>query len=142
MAVVATVAALASPAFESVAQAPAPLAAPFSVVVANDSRIAQEVRSAISSDPMLAGTTINVDSHHGAVWLAGTVTNARHIARAVELARAVPGVTTVSTSLAFIAPDLTITNIASRGISSRPRIQPGPVMSSARTQASYCCAVT
>lgn len=102
------VAALASPAFESKAQVPQPpsdSASP-SVVVANDVLIVEQVRAALGDDSVLAGSSIKVASNHGMVVLAGTVREATHIERAVDVARRVPGVRTVSASIAFIAPDV------------------------------------
>lgn len=114
MAVALVVVALGSPAFESTAQVPQPPMnpAPQPVTLADDVRIVEQVRAALSGDSVLVGNSIKVASNHGMVVLAGTVREVTHINRAVDVASRVPGVKTVSASLAFIAPDTAIASLS------------------------------
>lgn len=105
------VAALASPAFVPFAFAQGPLAAPSPDASVDDARIAQAVRTAIGKDSTLAGQAIKVASLHGAVVLSGRVRDGTHIKRAAFVASRVPGVRKVTTSLAFTAPDTTLTSL-------------------------------
>ena len=96
--------------FLTVAHAQRSLPAPSSAANVEDARIAQAVRTAIGSDATLAGNEIRGASLQGTVLLTGRVRNGAHIKRAVFVASRVPGVQKVTTSLAFTAPDTTLTS--------------------------------
>ena len=105
------VAALASPIFESVAQEPRIAALRSPATVADDVGIVEKIRTALREDTELAGNPIRVSSSHGMVVLMGMVPDATHVERAVGLARSVPGVTSVSTRIGYIAPDTETTSL-------------------------------
>ena len=64
-----------------------------------DALITRQVQGAIAQDRHLAGQHIEVRTHEGRVNLTGFVRSLEDIARAVELARAVRGVSGVSNAL-------------------------------------------
>ncbi len=109
------VAALSSPFFESAAREPKVNALQSPVTIADDAGIVEQIRAALRNDSVLAGNTIKVASSHGMVVLAGTVPDATHVDRAVDLARRVPGVKSVSARIGFIAPDIVKTSFPSSG---------------------------
>jgi hyperosmotically inducible protein len=104
------VAALSLPIFDSAAQVVQPTPSP--AATPDDVQIEARVRAALVADSALAGNSIKVESNHGLVELAGTVVDAKHVDRAVDVARRVPGVKMVSTKLRFIAPDTTIASLS------------------------------
>ena len=104
LAVALVVAALAVPFSESLAQVSQPPTDAVSTRT-DDLRIAEQVRAALGNDSVLEGSSIKVASNYGMVVLAGTVRELVHIDRAVDVASRVPGVKSVSASIAFIAPD-------------------------------------
>jgi osmotically-inducible protein OsmY len=61
----------------------------------SDSWITTKVKSAILSEPSLKVMQINVETYKGQVQLSGFVDSAASKAKAVEVARAVDGVTSV-----------------------------------------------
>jgi len=61
----------------------------------SDSWITTKVKSAILSEPSLKVMQINVETYKGQVQLSGFVDSAASKAKAVEVARAVEGVTSV-----------------------------------------------
>ncbi|MGZ5036528.1 MAG: BON domain-containing protein [Usitatibacter sp.] len=65
-----------------------------------DSAISAKVREAITSDPLLKDVELTVDTTDGVVTLNGTATAKDQIARAVAIAKAVPGVKSVTNILA------------------------------------------
>ena len=66
----------------------------------DDSTITSKVKDAISSDPTLKDMEFTVDTTDSVVTLNGTANARDQIARAVALARAVPGVKSVTNILA------------------------------------------
>src|SRR6266851_5006685 len=64
-----------------------------------DSRLTVKINTALWSDLRFPGKPISVDTQDGAVTLSGQVRNAAARSRAVELARAVPGVRSVRNEL-------------------------------------------
>jgi len=68
--------------------------------VVDNATLTTKVKAAFLADDMVKGTQINVDSSDGVVKLTGTVDNAAHVARAVEIAKGVQGVQRVENNLA------------------------------------------
>lgn len=64
-----------------------------------DSWVTTKVKTAILEEPSLKVLQINVETYKGAVQLSGFVDNAASQAKAVEVARAVQGVTSVKNDL-------------------------------------------
>ena len=64
-----------------------------------DSWITTKVKTAILNEPSLKVTQINVETYKSVVQLSGFVDNAASRAKAVEIARAVQGVTEVKNDL-------------------------------------------
>ena len=67
--------------------------------VVDNAALTTKVKAALLADDMVKGTQINVDSAGGVVKLTGTVDNPAHVARAVEVAKGVQGVTRVDNNL-------------------------------------------
>jgi osmotically-inducible protein OsmY len=65
----------------------------------DDSWITTKVKTAILNEPSLKVSQINVETYKGVVQLSGFVDNAASQAKAVEIARAVKGVTSVKNDL-------------------------------------------
>ncbi len=65
----------------------------------DDSVITTKVKAAIFGDEMLKSAEINVETFKGAVQLSGFVSSQAAINRAVEVARAVAGVTSVNNDM-------------------------------------------
>ena len=65
----------------------------------DDSWITAKVKTAILDEPSLKVMQINVETYKGVVQLSGFVDNAASQAKAVEIARAVKGVTSVKNDL-------------------------------------------
>ena len=61
----------------------------------DDTWITTKVKSALVDDPQVKSTEINVETFKGTVQLTGFVSSRAAIDRAVEVARGVPGVTSV-----------------------------------------------
>jgi|SRR5687767_6586570 len=64
-----------------------------------DSWVTTKVKAAILNEPSLKVTQINVETYKGVVQLSGFVDNAASQAKAVEIARAVQGVTAVKNDM-------------------------------------------
>lgn len=64
-----------------------------------DSWITTKVKTAILNEPSLKVMQINVETYKGAVQLSGFVDSAESQAKAVEVARAVEGVTSVKNDM-------------------------------------------
>jgi osmotically-inducible protein OsmY len=73
--------------------------------IVSDDQVIRAVADALAADPLTAPHVIRVSARYGEVTLAGEVTSAEAEARAVELARAVPGVTEVRSDLARVRPE-------------------------------------
>jgi len=65
----------------------------------DDSWITTKVKTAILNEPSLKVLQINVETYKGAVQLSGFVDSAASQAKAVEIARAVQGVTSVNNDM-------------------------------------------
>lgn len=65
----------------------------------DDTVITTKVKAAVFNDPSLKSAEINVETFKGRVQLSGFVKDAADISRAAAVARAVPGVTSVTNSL-------------------------------------------
>jgi hyperosmotically inducible periplasmic protein len=65
----------------------------------DDSAISAKVKAAFAQDPGVKAIEIKVDTHLGAVQLSGWAESAAEKARAEELAKAVPGVKTVTNNI-------------------------------------------
>jgi len=65
----------------------------------DDSWITTKVKTAILNEPSLKVLQINVQTYKGAVQLSGFVDSAASQAKAVEIARAVQGVTSVNNDM-------------------------------------------
>jgi hyperosmotically inducible protein len=67
---------------------------------ADDSAVSTQVKNAISSDPALKDVEVTVETNEGVVTLNGTAGASDQIARAVAIAKGVPGVKRVINVLA------------------------------------------
>ena len=67
--------------------------------VVDNTAMTTKVKTALLADTMVKGTQINVDSDGGVVKLTGTVDTPAQVARAVEVAKGVSGVTRVDNNL-------------------------------------------
>lgn len=65
----------------------------------DDTVITTKVKAAIIKEPNLSAAEVNVETYKGVVQLSGFVSSAADIRRAVELARAVDGVTSVKNDM-------------------------------------------
>jgi len=65
----------------------------------SDSWITTKVKAALVEDPQVKATEVNVETFKGAVQLSGFVDSAASQAKAVEIARAVQGVTSVNNDM-------------------------------------------
>jgi osmotically-inducible protein OsmY len=65
----------------------------------DDSVITTKVKAAVFNEPTLKSTEINVETFKGVVQLSGFVNSEADIAKAVEVARAVKGVTSVKNDM-------------------------------------------
>jgi len=65
----------------------------------DDTAITAKVKAAIFNEPTLKSAEINVETFKGTVQLSGFVSSAASIDKAVAIARAVKGVTSVSNSM-------------------------------------------
>ena len=65
----------------------------------DDTAITTKVKSAILNEPSLKSTEINVETFKGRVQLSGFVSSRASIDRAVEVAQAVSGVTSVANDM-------------------------------------------
>ena len=65
----------------------------------DDTVITTKVKAAVFNDPSLKSAEINVETFKGRVQLSGFVKDGADISRAAAVARAVPGVTSVTNSL-------------------------------------------
>lgn len=65
----------------------------------DDSVITTKVKAAIFNEPSLKATEINVETFKGVVQLSGFVSSETAIAKAVEVARGVKGVTSVKNNM-------------------------------------------
>ncbi len=81
------------------ATAPGTATAPTTGQRVDDAAITEKVKSALSAEPNVPGTTINVDTNAGQVTLRGRVENQTQAERAVEVARGVEGVQRVDNQL-------------------------------------------
>jgi hyperosmotically inducible protein len=64
-----------------------------------DSWVTTKVKAGILNEPTLKVSQINVETYNGVVQLSGFVDNAASQAKAVEIARAVKGVTAVKNDM-------------------------------------------
>ncbi|HTX25233.1 MAG TPA: BON domain-containing protein [Steroidobacteraceae bacterium] len=69
-----------------------------------DSAITAGVRTALIKDPRIKASEIEVQTSHGSVTLNGLVDSAAMKRRALEIARATPGVRTIDDRLQVAAP--------------------------------------
>lgn len=67
--------------------------------VVDNAALTTKVKAALIADDMVKGTQINVDSSAGVVKLTGTVDTPAQMARAVEVAKGVSGVSRVESNL-------------------------------------------
>lgn len=65
----------------------------------DDSVITTKVKAALLKDPVVSGLAVNVETFKGTVQLSGFVKTAAERSRAVEVARAVPGVDKVKNDI-------------------------------------------
>jgi osmotically-inducible protein OsmY len=65
----------------------------------DDTAITAKVKAAIFEEPSLKSTEINVETFKGVVQLSGFVSSTANIDKAVEVARGVKGVTSVSNNM-------------------------------------------
>jgi osmotically-inducible protein OsmY len=65
----------------------------------DDTAITTKVKSAILNEPTLKSAEINVETFKGRVQLSGFVSSRANIDRAVQVAQAVPGVTSVANDM-------------------------------------------
>ena len=65
----------------------------------DDTAITTKVKAAIFNEPTLKSAEINVETFKGTVQLSGFVSSAANIDKAVEIARGVKGVTSVSNNM-------------------------------------------
>jgi osmotically-inducible protein OsmY len=65
----------------------------------DDTVITTKVKAAIFKEPSLKSAEINVETFKGTVQLSGFVNSRTDIAKAVEVARGVPGVTAVKNNM-------------------------------------------
>lgn len=65
----------------------------------DDTTITTRVKSAILNEPTLKSAEINVETFKGRVQLSGFVSSRANIDRAVQVAQAVPGVSSVSNDM-------------------------------------------
>jgi hyperosmotically inducible periplasmic protein len=65
-----------------------------------DSVITAKVKAALLKDPVVKGTSVNVETHRGTVQLSGFVTSPQEMQRAAEVAAGIGGVVSVRNSLA------------------------------------------
>ena len=65
----------------------------------DDTTITTRVKTAMLNDPAVGGLRIDVDTFKGVVTLSGSVKNKDEEQKAVGLARSVPGVTDVKSTL-------------------------------------------
>ncbi|WP_323001338.1 BON domain-containing protein [Denitromonas sp.] len=65
----------------------------------DDSVVTSKVKVAILGDPMLKSAEINVETFKGVVQLSGFVSSGAAVKRAVEVTRAVAGVTSVKNDM-------------------------------------------
>jgi len=65
----------------------------------DDTAITTKVKAAIFNEPSLKSSEINVETYKGTVQLSGFVSSRADINKAVELARAVKGVTSVKNDM-------------------------------------------
>jgi hyperosmotically inducible protein len=65
----------------------------------DDATITTRVKTALLNDPVVGGMRIDVDTFKGVVTLSGRVKSKDEEAKAVQLARNVPGVTDVKSTL-------------------------------------------
>jgi hyperosmotically inducible protein len=65
----------------------------------DDATITTRVKTALLNDPDVAGLKIDVDTFKGIVTLSGSVTSRAEETRAIDLARRVPGVQDVKSTL-------------------------------------------
>jgi hyperosmotically inducible periplasmic protein len=79
-----------------------------------DSWITMKVHSQFVPEDTLEGSDVNVDTRAGVVILTGTVPSAAARARAVAIAKATDGVTSVTDQLRIAAPEASIAGDAAR----------------------------
>lgn len=65
----------------------------------DDTTITTKVKAALLNDPAVSGLAVNVETFKGTVQVSGFVKTAAERARAVELARTVPGVKQVKNDI-------------------------------------------
>lgn len=65
----------------------------------DDSAISAKVKAAFAQDPGVRAVDIKVDTHLGAVQLSGWADTSQEKARAEDLAKAIPGVKSVSNKI-------------------------------------------
>ena len=65
----------------------------------DDTVVTSKVKAAIFNEPSLKSAEINVETFKGVVQLSGFVSSSANINRAVEVARGVPGVTSVRNNM-------------------------------------------
>jgi osmotically-inducible protein OsmY len=73
----------------------------------DDSVLATRVKTALLQDEVVKGTDVQVETYRGVVQLSGFVDNTEQASRAVELARQVPGVTSVKNDMRVKPPEAT-----------------------------------
>lgn len=64
-----------------------------------DEEICARIKDALASEPLVADLDVVVESRVGVVFLRGEVDTEAQVARATEVARAIPGVVTVRNQL-------------------------------------------
>jgi hyperosmotically inducible protein len=65
----------------------------------DDTVITTKVKAAVFNEPSLKSAEINVETFKGVVQLSGFVSSQADINKAVEVARSVPGVTSVKNAM-------------------------------------------
>ena len=82
----------------------------------DDTVVTTRVKAALLADATVKSYGFKVDTSKGDVQLSGFVDNQAHIDRAVEVARAVPGVKSVENKVALKSADTTVGNKVDDGI--------------------------
>ncbi len=82
----------------------------------DDTVVTARVKAALLADAAVKSYGFKVDSSKGEVQLSGFVDNQAHIDRAVEVARAVPGVKSVENKVALKSADTTVGTKVDDGI--------------------------
>ncbi len=107
----------------------------------DDATITTRVKTALLNDPQVAGLKIDVDTTKGIVTMSGIVRSRDEEQRAVQIARGVPGVKDVKSTLQLRPPSRSqwgSAGLQAGRVRSTPRCGPGRARRRARPAASGC----